>query len=253
MARIRICQLITTLEPGGAESCVFELATRLDRDRFDVQVVGLRGGALVDKLRAAGVTVQTLGIRRKWSVGNPVKLRRLTALLKRERIDLLHTHMFHADLAGRLAARRAGLRRVVHTVHVAEKRFRPWHFSFARWGRRHCDRIVCVSKSVHQWHAAKSRLPADVYEVIPNGIDVAAFARDDSARQTLRKQWGAGPDDVVAAFVGRLDKQKGVDTLLDAAARLAGNTQDGRACNSVARGKTESDVPRASKLHALRP
>ena len=221
MAPIRICQLITTLAPAGAERCVYELATRLDRNRFDVQVVGLRGGSVADELGAAGVRVRVINARSKWSLANPVKLRKLVRILTDQRIELLHTHLFHADLAGRLALRRADVPRLVHTVHVAEHRFRPWQFKFAEWQKGRCDRLVCVSDSVRQWHAAKSHLPADDYEVIPNGIDTSRFARDEAARREVRRQWGVGEGDVVAAFVGRLDRQKGIDVLVDAAGRLS--------------------------------
>lgn len=213
---IRVCQLITTLGPAGAERCVYELATRLDRDRFDVQVAALQGGAVADQLRAAGVKVHVLDVGCKFSPLLPLKLRKLTRLLRDERIDLLHTHLYHADLAGRLAARKAGVRRLINTVHVAEKRWRPWQFIFARRMRERCERIVCVSPSVMQWHAARARLPESCYEVIPNGIDVDAFVGDESARQIYRQQWGVGEDETVALFVGRLDRQKGIDTLLAA-------------------------------------
>ncbi len=220
---IRVCQLITTLNPAGAERCVYELATRLDRARFDVQVAALQGGAVADQLRTAGVKVHIVGVGCKCSPLLPRKLRKLIRLLGDERIDLLHTHLYHADLAGRLAARKAGMGRLVHTVHVAEKRWRPWQFAMARWMRRRCDKIVCVSPSVMKWHSARAKLPESGYEVIPNGIDVDAYGPDESARQTHRRQWGAGDDDVVALFVGRLDRQKGIDTLLDAAGRMTGS------------------------------
>jgi len=212
----RICQLITTLDVGGAEQCVFELASRLDRTRFDVHVVGLRGGALVRPLREAGVRVRVLNVRGAWSVANPLKLRRLAAVLRAGRFDILHTHLFHAGLAGRLAAKRAGIRTVLNTLHVAESRFRPWQFAFARRFRRRCDRIICVSNSVMQWHAERTKLSADRYQVIANGVDVAAFGPDEGRREQARRQWGIEPNDVVVGFIGRLDPQKGVDVLLAA-------------------------------------
>ena len=217
---IRVCQLITTLGPAGAERCVYELATRLDRNRFDVQVAALQGGAVADQLRAAGARVNVLDVGCRFSPLLPLKLRKLTHLLRDERIDLLHTHLYHADLAGRLAAKKAGVAHLVHTVHVAEKRWRPWQFSFARRMQQRCDKIVCVSDSVMAWHSALADLPESRYQVIPNGIDVAAFARDESTRVAYRKQWGVGADETVALFVGRLDRQKGIDTLLAAMAKV---------------------------------
>jgi len=218
MSPIRVCQLITELRPAGAERCVYELARRLDRRRFDVCVAALRGGEVAERLAAEGIPVHLLNVRGKWDV---LKLPRLARLLREHRIDLLHTHLFHADLAGRPAAMLARVPRLVHTVHVAEARFRPWRFTYARLTSRLCDRIVCVSQSVFTQHSRRSGLPVGRYTVIPNGIDTEAFSRDDARRRELRSQWRLGENEVLLAFVGRLDKQKGVDTLLEAMSMLA--------------------------------
>jgi glycosyltransferase involved in cell wall biosynthesis len=217
MEKLRIVQLITELGPAGAERCVFELARRLNKERFDTQVVALRGGEVAQWLADEGIPVTVLGVRGKWDI---MKLARLTELLRAERPDILHTHLFHADLAGRPAARLAGVPHVITTVHVAEARFRPWQFAYARLLGGACERIICVSASVRDYHAQRSGLPHSLYTVIPNGIDASAYAHDEAARIRLREQWGVEPDQVLVAFVGRLDHQKGIDTLLGAMSHL---------------------------------
>jgi glycosyltransferase involved in cell wall biosynthesis len=218
MSRLRICQLITELRPAGAERGLYELSTRLDRGRFDVHVAALRGGEVADRLAEAGIPVTVLGLRGKWDV---LKLPRLTGYLRRGRFDLLHTHLFHADLAGRPAAPAAGVPHVVHTVWTAEGRFRPWQFAHARLCSGCCDRVVCVSESVREHHRRRSGLPAHRYRVIPWGIDAKAFSRDEAARRRLRAEWGLGGGDCLVAFVGRLEAYKGIDTLLAALSHLA--------------------------------
>jgi glycosyltransferase involved in cell wall biosynthesis len=217
MGRIRVCQLITELAPAGAERCVYELATRLDKDRFDVRVVALRGGQVADWLARAAVPVTVLGLRGK---RDALKLGKLTEVLRSQQFDLVHTHLFHADLAGRPAARLAAVPHIVHTVHVAEGRFRPWQFAYARFLSGYCDRIVCVSQAVRDHHAKRSGLPLWRYVVIPNGIDAEAFSRDEASRRRLRAEWGIDGHEVLLAFVGRLDRQKGIDTLLAAISHL---------------------------------
>jgi glycosyltransferase involved in cell wall biosynthesis len=213
MERVRVCQLITDLAPAGAERCVYELATRLDRERFDVRIVGLRGGAVAERLEQAGVPVEVLNVRGKWDV---LKLNRLVDLLRRWRIDVLHTHLFHADLAGRAAALVTGSLRLIHTVHIAEARFRPWQYALARMTADICDAVIAVSPSVLDHHSTRSGLPRSRYSLIPNGIDLAAYAADPGSRIRLREQWGIAGEETLIAFVGRLDHQKGLDTLLGA-------------------------------------
>ena len=210
---IRVCQLITELRPAGAERCVLELARRLPADRFAVEVAALRGGAVADALSEAGVPVHVLDVRGKWDAP---RWPALVRLLRRGRFDILHTHLFHADLAGRPAARLAGVPHVVHTVHVAERRRRPWQFLWARLTADTAGTIVCVSRGVRDFHRRRTRLPAGRYTVIHNGIDADAYARGDTLRARWRRLWEVGQDDVLCAFVGRLDRQKGLDVLLPA-------------------------------------
>ena len=68
MRRLRICQLITTLGIGGAERGLLDLATRMDRDRFEVEVFALRDGAIRHDLADAGIAVTILGVRGKWDL-----------------------------------------------------------------------------------------------------------------------------------------------------------------------------------------
>jgi len=222
MQKIRVCELITELRLAGAERCVYQLATRLDADRFEVRVVALRGGSVAEMLADAGVAVTVLNMRCKWDLG---RLYKLTGVLRRAEPDLVHTHLFHADLAGRVAARLAAVPHLLHTVHTAEGRFRPWQYASARLLGDYCDGIVCVSPSVRDYHCARSGLPRSQYTVIPNGIDAAAFVRDEQSRSRLRREWGLGDDQPVVVFVGRLDQAKGIETLLSAMSHLAARGQ----------------------------
>jgi glycosyltransferase involved in cell wall biosynthesis len=248
-ARLRVCELITELSPAGAERCVVNLATGLPADRFEVQVAALEGGALVETLRAAAVKVTLAGAPRR----RPVRaLMRLARLLRRERIDLLHTHLFHADLAGRAAAALAGTARLLHTVHVAERRFRPHHFAFARLLAGRCDRIVCVSESVKRHHARLSGLGDSRYAVIPNGIDVDRYRRDELARQRLRRQWGVADGETLVAFLGRLDPQKDPLGLLAAFERaVTPRPQPAMKLVMAGTGSLEAAVRRAAERPSL--
>ena len=213
---IHVCEMITELAPAGAERMVYELATRLDRSRFTVCVAALRGGVVADQLRRAGVEVFVLGVSGKWDV---LKIRALANWLRggpgRAAVDILHTHLFHADLAGRLAAWLAGTPHIVHSVHVAERRFVPWRRLYGRAFMRRGP-VVCVSESVREHHVRWSGISAGRHVVIENGIDLAAYARDESRGLAFRRRLGVGEGDVLAVWAGRLCDQKGLDVLLQA-------------------------------------
>ncbi|MBS3820429.1 MAG: glycosyltransferase [Planctomycetes bacterium] len=219
MARISVCHILTDLVPAGAERSVYELATRLDRTRFDVSVVGLRGGAMADRLAEAGIDVEVLGVRSKADVA---KLAHLVGILRDRRPDIVHTHLFHADLAGRPAASLAGAGHLVHTVHAIEQRFRPWQFAWARLASRRCRCTICISGAVRRHYWRRTGLPRQSLRVIRNGIDPDAWQPKTDLAQRIREQRGIAGSDIVAAFVGRLHVDKGVDVLA-AAAQILGD------------------------------
>ncbi len=217
MSRIRVCHILTDLAPAGTERSVYELARRLDRERFDVRVIALRGGAVAGWLAEAGVDVEVLGVRHKLDV---LKFPRLVRMLQRKRPDVVHTHLFHADLVGRLAARLVGVGHLVHTVRAVEQRWRPWQFAWARLMADACDRTVCISQAVRDHYQHQTKLPAWRLCVIRNGVAADAWPRDPGVRLRMREQRAIDADEVVGACVGRLHPDKGVDVLAEAMHQL---------------------------------
>ncbi|MDR0867053.1 MAG: glycosyltransferase [Planctomycetota bacterium] len=207
-----ILELITELGAGGAERVVFELATRLPQ----VAVAALDGrGVFADRLRERGVAVYDLGARRKTDVGVVWRLRRL---LRELRPRVLHTHLFHANLLGRLAA--AGLHiPALSTCHIMETRPRPWHFFLDRLTARLAAGEVCVSQAVADFQRQKTGLPAEFFPVIYNGIDLEKF-RPAADREALRRELNFPAAALTVGFLGRLAPQKGVDIFIRAIAAL---------------------------------
>ena len=226
MAKYTIALGITDLDVGGAERCLVDLTTRLDRDRFEpvVYCLGPRPSAdeasCAPDLERAGIEVLYLNARNVWGLWGLV--RRLTALLKQKRPDLIQTFLFHANLVGRIAARRAGVPWVVSGIRVAEQGSR-WHLWADRVTSRLVDRYVCVSQAVGCFSVAKGGLPADRLVVIPNGIDLQKYPASSAAQpQSL----GIGPGRRLITYVGRLERQKGVRWLLETASRWLNRLPD---------------------------
>ena len=225
---MKILQLITGLGQGGAEQIVLDLARGLDRSRYDISVCSILDiagpqGVYAARLRDAGVDVVSLGLTRKWQLRRAMALRGVIGDLQP---DILHCHMFHANVLGRWIGHRAGVPNIVSTVHIAERRRRPWRF----WLERKTDPLgtitVCVSHSVLQFHSKKTRLPRERFTVIPNGIDTARFARPSRPPAEVRAELGIAAGSKVIGSVGRLDAQKGYRYLIPAFARIVGELGD---------------------------
>ena len=96
--------LVDTLLLGGGERFLVGLATNLPRERWDVTVCATRrpDGPLADELADAGLRYENLGRKGRFSV---LPFARLVSLLRRERFDVLHAHMFGSNLWGTIFGR----------------------------------------------------------------------------------------------------------------------------------------------------
>lgn len=204
--RIKVFYLITELDAGGAEKALFELASRVDRERFAPVVGCLSGrGVFGQRLEEAGVEVVHFDAGRM-SVG---VVWRVARELRRRGADVMHSFLFHANMVGRVAARLAGTRRVVCSVRVEEPR--RWRLWADRLTQGLMDFETCVSEAALEYTrragVARRKLVA-----VPNGIDVGNYARPAPAPA----EWGLPANALVVAVVARLDEQKDPLTMLEA-------------------------------------
>ena len=246
--RLRLALVLTELEPGGAERALVELATRLDRHRFDVSVFCLAGpsnaGDLPAQLAAAGISPQYLGARHWWHA--PRVARQLTRALRAFGPQIVQTFLAHANVLGAWSARRAGSPRIVSGIRVAEREH-TWHHGAMLLVDRWIDRHVCVSRDVAAFSEAKG-LPAAKLVVIPNGIDLERIDRVAAAdARTLVPIRGGEQPPKLLTFVGRLEKQKGVDWLVELAPRILARLPEHHLL-IVGEGELRARLERAAQL-----
>lgn len=152
-------------------------------------------------------------------------LQQLTRVFRERKPDLVHTHSGKAGVLGRLAARRAGVPLVVHTIHgpsfgrfqgaLANLIFRA---AEQRAGRV-TDHFVVVADAMKQQYLAAGIGRPEQYTKIFSGFDLAPFlaAKNDPH---LRARFGLAPDDLVVGKIARLFKLKGHEDLFAVAPEL---------------------------------
>ena len=211
----RIFYLITELDVGGAEKSLYELATHLDRTRFEAVVGCLTGHGPVGKwLEEAGIEVVYLDMASWWDIGAWLRLRRE---LRDRRPHVLHTFLFHANLAGRIAAVKLGIGTKIAAIRVEEPRRR--HLCAEWLTHRLVDVVTCVSESARRHTHRRAHVPMDKLVAIPNGIDPLTM---DMPVMAAPREWQLPEGVPVVASIGRLDRQKDPLLLLRAAARVIG-------------------------------
>lgn len=214
--------LITGLGVGGAEAVVRDLALHLDRSRFAPTVVTLLPrGEMGDQLEAAGIPCIALGA----GTHNPILLLvRLVRLLRSLRPEILHTHLFHADMMGRIAGRIARVPIIVSSMHNVTFGGKA-HELLLRITSRFVTRFIAVAAVVRDYASTHGIAPADRTDIIYNGIDIARFTNLGD-KQSLRSQLGLPLDAKILVSVGRLIKQKGYVDLLSAFAQVRAELPD---------------------------
>jgi glycosyltransferase involved in cell wall biosynthesis len=216
--KLRILHLITRLPVGGAERLLVDVVRGLDPARFE-SVVGCiqEKGELAAELEAAGFTVHCLERMRSkrfdWgAIGD------LAHLMRSQRIDVVHSHLYHANLYGRVAALRAAVPAVA-SVHNTYTRLKLHRRLINRFLSSRTARVIAVSEDVRNDLMRYDGIPAQKIAVIHNGIDVGRV-HTATSRQEARRRLGIDGDEIVLGCVARLEEQKGHRFLLEALALL---------------------------------
>ena len=176
-------------------------------------------GTLGEQLRQEGFTVEVL--RRREGVDWRCSWR-LARLLRRERVGLVHAHQytpFFYALTARLFYRRPVLLFNEHGRHYPDFP-RPKRISVNRLLLRRRDRVVAVGQAVANALVRNEGIPEKRVAVIYNGIDLSVFSNRGHDRGAIRRELGAGADDLVILQVARLDYLKDHATAIAALAEV---------------------------------
>ena len=216
--RPRILQLLATGGNGGAQESYTGLLLRLDRSRYEVRALSLSSGSAVHRLRRLGLSVEVLDTEE-----DERAVRELAAYLRREEIDLVHAHMYRAEVIGTRAAVAARTPVIMATVHSSRVRSAADVEALAAL-TPHMDRLIVPSASIQAKVIREGRGGAE-FSVIPNGIDLSRFSTP-APPCSLRDDFGIPCDAFLAGVVARLGPEKGHAYLIDAWPRVLSRVPD---------------------------
>ena len=211
--RIRVVELLATGSSGGAQEHVYNLVTRLDRERYDVSVLALSGGPGVRRLEKTGIPVCVLD-----EMSDDEATEAVAAHLAAVEADVVHNHMYRAEVIGTQAAwalAAAGRRRplVVGTVHSSRVRADADRDLLRRLTPR-MDHLIAVSRAIVRKIEDEGRVGAPI-SLIYNGVDLARYAEQEVCC-TLHREYSIPEGSPIVGVVARLEPEKGHPTLLDA-------------------------------------
>jgi glycosyltransferase involved in cell wall biosynthesis len=212
---LKIELILPTLWPGGMETMAAGLMHRLAERGHEVGATcTFDGGAVFERLRDEGFRVALVPAP---GVLANVRVAGLTEWLRSVRPDVAHVHS-GVWLKGVRAAHRAGVPRVIYTMHGLDAVH--WYSrALDRCAAAFTDVVVPVSESLREDLTGRLRVSADKVRVIPNGIDATTF-RPGPRSGLLRERFGLAPKQPVVGVVARLEAIKNVAVLVDAFALL---------------------------------
>jgi glycosyltransferase involved in cell wall biosynthesis len=241
---MKVLHVITGLDAGGAE---LQLAMILRRTRHESDVVTLYNpGPVAELITAQGTTVRNIGMQRNTELPALMRLRKL---IKDGQYDVVHAHLYRAQVYARPAARLAGTPVVLTTehsigeTHIERRKMTRGVRALYLSSEMFSDATIAVSDIVKDRLVRWGVRPGKV-TIIPNGVDTDELGFDAEARERVRAQFGLSPQTYVIGALGRLDPNKRVDLTMEAAAPMLGEK-----CKIlvIGRGEDQSRLEAAAK------
>jgi len=221
--RVRVVQMMANGASGGAQVHVQNLVCGLPTGRYESSVISLSDGPAVRRLRAAGIAVEVVE-----AVDDGEAVERVVESLRARPPQILHNHMYRAEIVGTraaLALAELGLPKpfVVSTVHSSRVRSAAER-QLLRSLTPAMDRLIAVSRAIMAKLETEGRAVVPI-ELIYNGVDLERYAYQEACC-TLPEEYGFAEGTPLVGVVARLEPEKGHQTLLEAWPRVLERVPD---------------------------
>ncbi len=239
---MRVVHISKVTGVAGSEGHLLRLLPGLAQEGVEVRMIVLEdpccpAASFCHALEEHGVPVETLPIHGHL---DPLLLPQLVQKLRSLQPDVVHTHLIHADLYGLWSAARAGVPAAVSSRHNDDAfRHNSMFKRVNRWAMRYADRVIAISQVL-------ARFVVEVEDIDPAKIITVHYGLEappltPEACELARAALGYRSDVQLVGVFGRLVRQKGIDVLLEAFARV-------RACCPMAQLLIVGDGPLRSRL-----
>lgn len=213
----RIVFVITTLGMGGAETQLVRLATGLKGRGWQVSVVSLIPLEYIAKdLEQAQIPAISLNM--KPGSLDPRAVLALARYLREQKPQIVHTHMVHANLLGRVARLLVRVPVLISTAHNVNEGSR-WREIAYRLTDSWCDLTTQVSQAGLERYVGVGAVPGNKIRFVPNGINSLEFSPNPQLRARLRRELG-WEEQFIWLAVGRFAEAKDYPNMMQAFARV---------------------------------
>ncbi|MDO9576249.1 MAG: glycosyltransferase family 4 protein, partial [Candidatus Cloacimonadales bacterium] len=219
MAKIKLAHLQLLPLLSGAQNVMLTLLTNLDRERYEIFVISKPEGPLVVKVKDLGFThISVPALRRDLSLLDGFAFLHIFLIFRKYKFDIVHTHSSKTGFLGRIAARLAGIKKIVHTVHgfpfhhAQPFPIRFFYRSLEKFAATFCDKMVFVNEAEYKFAVEFKIIKKEKAVLIHNCIEL----KDHEFIKKRRKE----NDDFIIGSVLRFEKIKNIENTVRAAIRV---------------------------------
>lgn len=252
-SKIKILYVITKGNFGGAQRYVFDLATNLPKEEFDVTVAMGEGDALKERLEKSGIrTIKIIGLKRDINIfGEIISFFHLIKLFKEERPHIIHLNSSKVGAIGALAGRLTKVPKIIFTGHgwaFNEKRniISRALIAFIHWLTIVATHTtIAVSKRIRDQISLFPFTKGKI-SIIHNGVSNIEFLSKEDARSELSDN----KEGLWIGTISELHKNKGVDFIIKAFAKIKAQHPDTH-LYIIGGGEEEKNLKSLVKKHSL--
>jgi len=233
MEKIRILHIITRLILGGAqENTIFTVWGLNKSDHYEVELatgpaIGPEG-SMVEEAKEKGIKLTIIPhMRREINFfGDLLAFIELYLLIRKGKYTIVHTHSSKAGILGRLAAKIAGVKIIVHTVHGLpffeyQNRFLNFFYVLCeKFTALFTDKLISVCGAMARKATAAGVAKPDKFTTIYSGIELEHYFNNYISIGENQKELNLDPHGQVVGNISRLFDFKGHNYLLEAASRV---------------------------------
>jgi len=199
--KIKIGYLIGSSEIGGTEKMILTIVKNIDKDIFDFVFFCIKGkGKFTEKLRKLNYKVYILNLKK-----NPISFIKLFIYLKKEKLNIIQSFLFVANIIGRIYGKLLKIKLVISSQRSTDPWRKWYHWVLERITKNLVDIYISNSYAAKDILIKRAKIPSKKIKVIHNGIEIPEKV------EKIKKDY------IAIGTIGNLRKAKGYFNLIKAA------------------------------------
>jgi len=239
---VKILYLVNSSEIGGAEKSLLLLIDNIDRTKFEISTVCLKGaGIFTEELKIRNIPVFIFNIKKK-----PFSIFGVYMIIKRIKPDIIQSFLFVSNIIGRIAGKLAGVKVIISSQRSVDKWRKWYHWKIDRLTSKFTTLIISNSFSGKKVLVEKGKIKPEKIIVIPNGVK-----SNQERNPYLKREMGFDVEETVIGTVGNLREVKDHKTFIKVASEISKKFQSVKFL-IAGKGPLERELKKITALYGVK-